>query len=220
MENEITSFEFLNTEKARKYFADADWVLKQGRHLQDFGDDHRLFLFVDEYYDRGLASYYESLYGVLLRREESDRDRYYYLDFPDEGRGKLGKDNRFRELEDSRVVFALLLLNMYREKFFESKEVTAAELEHLFRESEQKDLWMMLLYGKIKHNYSPEEEEEVRVKIRGILRDFERLAWINIIAIDEPRFEILPAIDRVAKLYGDVINDIDSLEAYIKEMEK
>lgn len=150
MENESSNYPFLNSDLAKKYFADSDFALKQGRHIQDFGNDHKYFVFIDEYYDKGLQTYYETFFQVKLRREEADRERYYFLDFPEDTRGKLGKDNRSKELEDDRLIFGILLLNIYKEKFFEKKEVRWQELAQIFKEGEHKELWQRLLYGKVK----------------------------------------------------------------------
>ncbi len=214
MENENTVYPFLNSDLAKKHFADTDFALKQGRHIQDFGTDHKMFVFMDEYYERGLQAYYEDLFGMKLVREETDHDRYYFLSFPDDGRGKLGKGNRSKELEDDRLIFAILLLNLYKDKFFEKKEVQWQELEHIFKESEHKELWLQLLYGSQKPNYSPGEEDSVKTKIGRILKSFEDLGWIYFINQEELHFGLLPAIDRVTKLYGDIINNVENLQAY------
>ena len=141
--------------------------------------------------------------------------KFYYLDFTDDGKGKLGRENRSKELEDDKVIFAILLLNIFKDKFFEHKEIEWSELEQIFKESEHKDLWQKLLFGKVKLNYTPVEEQNVKDKVRGILRDFEKLGWVEIKNIDEVKFEIMPSIERIAKLYRDVIGNIDSLEEYI-----
>jgi hypothetical protein len=214
MENESSNYPFLNSDLAKKYFADSDYALKQGRHIQDFGSDHKYFVFIDEYYNKGLQTYYETFFQVKLRREEADRERYYFLDFPEDTKGKLGRDNRSKELEHDRLIFGILLLNIYKEKFFEKKEVRWQELQQIFKESEHKELWQQLLYGKLKPNYSPGEETEMKNKVLKILKSFDDLGWIYFINQDELHFEILTSIDRISKLYGDIINNIENLQAY------
>lgn len=216
MENEISRYPFLNTDPAKKYFADTDFALKQGKHIQDYGSDHKLFVFVDEYYDKGLQTYYENFYGMKLNREEADRERYYFISFTEDSKGKFGKENRSKELDDDKLIFGILLLNLYKEKFFEKKEIRYQELSQIFKESEHKDLWLQLLYGKVKQNYSPGEEAEVKNKILKILKSFEDLGWIAFINQNEIHFEILTSIDRISKLYGDIINDVDNLQEYFK----
>ena len=66
MENENENYKFLNSDRERKIFADADIYLKQGKHLQDYGNDSRLFSFVDEYYELGLKEYYLHFFQMNL----------------------------------------------------------------------------------------------------------------------------------------------------------
>jgi len=215
MENANTNFPFLNAEQAKKYFADADIALKQGKHIQDFGNDIRLFSFIDEYYDKGLEDYYKQFFGMNLVSDKSDSGKFFYLNFPEAGKGKFGKENRSKELEDDKVIFAILFLNLYKEKFFEQKEFQWQELEQTFKESEHKELWQNILYGKIKQNYTPKEELDVKDKVRKILIDFEKLGWITFKNQEEVHFEILPSIERMSKLYEDVINNVESIEEYL-----
>ncbi len=114
MENEISIYPFLNSDLAKKYFANTDFALKQGRHIQDFGNDHKLFVFIDEYYDKGLQTYYETFFGMKLKQEEAERERYYFLNFPEDSKGKFGKENIRKELEDDILIFGILLLNLYK----------------------------------------------------------------------------------------------------------
>ncbi len=213
MEN--ANYTFLISEQATKYFADADIALKQGRHIQDFGTDIRLFSFIDEYYEKGLEDYYKQFFGMNLVCDKSDNGKFYYLDFPDDGKGKFGKENRSKELEEDKVIFAILFLNLYKERFFEQKEFNWQELEQIFKEGEHKELWQKILFSKVKQNYTPREEQEVKDKVRKILSDFEKLGWIVFKNPDEIHFEVLPSIERISRLYGDVINNLESIEEYL-----
>ncbi len=214
MENE--NFEFLDSDLAAKYFIDADIALRTGRHIQDFGTDQRIFHFIDEYYEKGLKKFYRLFCHMPLVKGVADNDKYYYLDYPEEGKGKLGKDNRSKELEDDKVIFGILLLNIFKDKFFEEKNVSWHDLELIFKEGENKESWQLLLFGKIKQNYTPSEEQSVKDKVRVILKDFERLGWIYFTNVEEMKFIILPGIDRLVTLYEDVINNVDAIENYLK----
>jgi hypothetical protein len=215
MENANTSFAFLTSDDATKYFAEVDILLKQGRHIQDYGSDSRLFFFIDEYYDRGLRDFYKQFFQINLERESHDNERYYYLDFTEDSKGKLAKDNRNKELESDRIIFAILLLNVYKEKFFEKKESNWQELSQIFKESEHKELWQELLFGKLKQNYTPQEEQNVKDKVRSIIKDFEKLGWVALKSAEDLNFEILPSIARISKLYSDVIENVEALDEYL-----
>ena len=51
--------------------------------------------------------------------------------------------------------------------------------------------------------------------MKSILKDFEKLGWVEIINIEEVKFEIMPSIERISRLYRDVISQVDSLEDYL-----
>lgn len=215
MENANSSYPFLNTEQAKKHFADTDIALKQGRHIQDFGNDIRIFSFIDEYFEKGLQDYYKHFFGMNLVSDKSDNGKFYYLDFPEDGKGKLGKENRSKELEDEKVIFAILFLNLYKERFFEKKEFQWQELEQVFKQGEHKELWQALLFGKVKNNYTVKEEQDVKDKVRRILIDFSKLGWIDLRNEEEIQFEVLPSIERIGTLYGDVIGNVEFIEEYL-----
>jgi len=215
MENDYTPYGFLTSDLAQKYFADTDIALKQGRHIQDDtrNGDRKFFVFIDEYYDKGLKEYYLQLFKIKLVRESSDRGVFYYLDFLEDSRGKLGKDNRYRELDNEKILFAILLLNVYKERFFEDKQLKWSDLELVFKEGDHKKYWLELLYGKHKKNYTPNEEDSVKKKVLNVLGIFQRLGWVYILDKNEVHFEILPAIERMSRLYADVIENVDALDA-------
>ncbi|MDR0232106.1 MAG: chromosome partition protein MukE [Dysgonamonadaceae bacterium] len=213
MENANTEYQFLNSDDAIKYFADADIALKQGRHIQNYGNDTQIFYFIDEYFDKGLEEYYAIFWLMKLTKDSNDNERFYYLEPPEGSRAKFG--NRFKELEGEKIIFAILLLNLEKEKYFEEKEFSWQELEQIFKESENKTLWKKLLFGKDKENYTPTEEQNVKKKVRQILSDFEKLGWIVMKSEDEMQFDILPSIARIGRLYADVINNIETIEEFL-----
>jgi len=148
MENDYTPYGFLTSELARKHFADTDFALKQGKHIQGYGSDQKLFVFLEEYYNRGLKDYYLDFFKINLVRDSSDRSVFYYLDFLEGSRGKFSKENRYKELDKDKILFAILLLNVYKERFFEEKQLKWSDMEYIFKESEHKHFWLKLLYGK------------------------------------------------------------------------
>ena len=209
------TYEFLSTERARKHFADTDFALRSGKHIQNFGNDFKLWDFVNDYYDKGLSKYYMELLGMVLKKEFNEREAYFFLDFPEEGsKGKFGYDRTY-SLDDRLVIFAILLLNLYKEKFFENKEVKWDELLYITEEGENKDLWQKLLFGENKRNFTPTEKEEVRRKIERTLQICERMGWIRWLSYEDLHFEIMPSIDRIAKLYQTEINNVELLTEYL-----
>lgn len=215
METENSTFEFLTRESAVKFFAETDFTLKQGRHIQQYGGDSKLFDYLYDNYE-DVAKYYEQLFGVHLRKENNERDEYFYLDFPEDGHGRFVKD-RYKELEPRHVIFGILLLNVYKERTFEKKEMKWENLEQMFDESESRELWQKLLYGEVKRNYTPHEKDEVKRRVEHTLNFFDKLGWIQWIDPSNIHFEIMPSIDRIGKLYANEIANVELMSEYIHE---
>lgn len=209
------NYEFLNSERARKFFADTDFALRSGKHIQNFGNDFRMYDFLDEFYEKGLSKYYNELLGMILKKDYNDREAYFYLDFPEGHKGKFGYDRTYA-LDDRLVIFSILLLNLYKEKFFDSKEVTWEELMYITEESENKDMWQKLLFGEAKRNFTPAEKDEVRRKIERTLQICERMGWIRWLSYENLHFEIMPSIDRIAKMYQTEVANVDLLTEYLE----
>ncbi len=163
-----------------------------------------------------LSKYYEHLFGVYLRKESNDRAEYFFLDFPEDGHGRFVKD-RYKELDARHVIFGILLLNVYKERMFEKKEIKWENLEQTFDESEHRELWQKLLYGEVKRNYTPNEKEEVKRKVEHSLNLFDRLGWISWVDPANLHFEIMPSIDRIAKLYNNEITNVELMTEYIHD---
>jgi chromosome condensin MukBEF MukE localization factor len=217
METQNSSpFRFLETEVSARHFADTDFALKMGRHIQHYGADARLWDYINDHYE-ALENYYRHLFGVFLRKDMSDnREIYFYLDFPEDHYGRFIRD-RHRELDDRVVIFGILLLNLFKERYFEDKIIKWAQLEQIIDEGEHREYWQKLLYGETKRNYTPNEKEEMRRRVERILHEFDRLGWIHFIDSENIHFEILPAIDRMAKLYAHEISNVELMSEYIHE---
>jgi hypothetical protein len=213
MENEHKTFEFLSTDSSQKYFAESDFALRQGRHIQNFGSDGKLFDYIDGYFDEGLAEYYRLLFGVVLKRELNTytNEKYYFLDFNEEDKGKFGQ-NRSKELDLWQLIFGLLLINFFYEKYFESSQtVTKEELDKVIYEGPNNIFWKKHLFGEYKENYTPKERLEADAKILKTIREFERMGWVNRSDKKEFDFDVLPAIDRLVKMYKSEIENIDKI---------
>lgn len=215
METENSAFAFLENESASKYFAEVDFALKQGRHIQHYGTDAKFWDYISDHYSQ-LSKYYEHLYGVFLRRDSNDRDVYYYLDFPEDGHGRFVGD-RNKDIDPRMVIVGILLLNLYKERFFEGKEIKWTTLEQIIEEGEHKEYWQRLLYGEVKRNYTPNEKDEMKRRMERTLNEFDRLGWINWIEREALHFEMLPAIDRLSKLYANEISNVELMSEYINE---
>lgn len=113
---ENVDYTFLTTQEAISIFADVDYALKSGRHIQKCPSQGKLFAFIKRYYDQ-LKSYYDNLFGIHLNSEGEGELEYFFIDFFKDRngyyqRGNIPVENR-EYLAESHLIIAFLLIRMY-----------------------------------------------------------------------------------------------------------
>lgn len=218
---EITQgFDFLNYLDVRAHFADLNIALLGGRHIQT-GEGHHYAL-VNNYTDQ-FRYFYRSLYNLELKKARFEHTDYYYLDFRDEGKGKLNSTDRFREMTPWEMLIALMLLNMYYERFFDqAKIISWAALQKEIMESELSNLYKRAFFNnQIRDNYSDPEWKNLNDTFKRVLRNFDRWGWIKLHAPEEKEgeliFSIRESIDRFGKLYQYEISHFEDFIAQINQ---
>ena len=113
---ENVDYTFLTTQEAISIFADVDYALKSGRHIQKCPSQGKLFAFIKRYYDQ-LKSYYDNLFDIHLNSEGEGELEYFFIDFFKDRngyyqRGNIPVENR-EYLAESHLIIAFLLIRMY-----------------------------------------------------------------------------------------------------------
>ncbi|KAA9338792.1 condensin complex protein MksE [Adhaeribacter soli] len=206
----ILNFSFLGHRDVQAHFADLNIALLSGRHIQT-GEGY-LFTLVNHYQDE-FKIFYRSLYGLELKQAKVDNTNYYYLDFPEEGKGKLYTSDRFREMTSWEIIVALMLLNMYYERSFEQAKVINWEIiQKEIMESELAPLYKKAFFNNsIREFYTNSEWKVLFDKFKRVLRIFDRWGWIKLQTVEEGEFVFLirESIDRFGKLYQYEISHFD-----------
>ena len=223
MENEnITGsgespFEFLENSDAQEHFADLNIGLLRGRHIQN--DNYYLFqLLVD--YTQELENYYKQIYGLKLVEDIKDESRYFYLDFFEEGKGKVSNSQRHKVLTEMQTILGIMLLNMYYDRYFETpKEIRLNDIKKEVLDGENRTSYKRLLFNEVRENYTSTEWKRVITSIKTTLRDFEQLGWVERLPLEEGEevhFLIKETIHRFQKLYQKEILGFEQfVESYL-----
>lgn len=219
MENEnyeINDYSFLMEESVEKHFADINILLLSGKHI-----DHKYYseYTVLESYELQWKNFYSNLYRIDLVADIFDRSRYYYLDFTENGKGKLGDANRNKELTELQTLIGLTLLDMYYQKYFdEEKIIYWNEIKTQILESDHQDAYKRILFNDIRESYDEKEWNEVHSKFSKTMENFDKLGWVEKQSgkNEDLVFEIRPAIHRLAKLYEKELQDFESFSQKLK----
>ena len=161
------------------------------------------------------------MYGLVLVEEKKDNEIFYYLDFPDEGKGKLYQSDRFKELTEQQTIMGVILMNMYYERYFNiSKIVTWDELKKAILDGEFSNYYKRLFLGEVRNDYTDPEWDNLRKRIKKLVSSFETLGWVRKVSGEESElnFELRPSINRFVKLYNHEIEHFDEFYQKIINM--
>lgn len=222
MENEnieINNYSFLTEESVEKHFADINILLLSGKHI-----DHKYYAeyTVLESYEPQWRFFYNNLYKLNLVIDNSDRSRYYYLDFMENGKGELSDGRRNRELTELQTVIGLTLIDMYYQKYFdEEKIIHWNDIRTQILESDHQELYKRILFNDIRESYDEKEWNEVHTKFGKTIDSFDKLGWVEKQSgrNEELVFEIRPAIHRLAKLYQSELYNFEAFSQQLKNDE-
>lgn len=222
MENEnyeINHYCFLSEESVEKYFADINILLLSGKHI-----DQKYYAeyIVLESYELKWRNFYSSLYRLNLIADISDRSRYYYLDFTENGKGKLSDASRNKELTELQTLIGLTLLDMYYQKYFdEEKIIYWNDIKTQILESDHQEAYKRILFNDIRDSYDEKEWSTVENKFGKTIDSFDKLGWVEKHSgrNEELVFEIRPAIHRLTKLYQEEIQNFELFSQQLKNDE-
>lgn len=223
MENEnyeINDYSFLSEESVEKYFADINILLLSGKHI-----DHKYYAeyIVLESYESQWRNFYSSLYRLNLVADISDRSRYYYLDFTENGKGKLSDASRNKELTELQTLIGLTLLDMYYQKYFdEEKIIYWNDIKTQILESDHQEAYKRILFNDIRESYDEKEWSTVENKFGKTIDSFDKLGWVEKQSArnEELVFEIRPAIHRLTKLYQEELQNFELFSQQLKNDKK
>ena len=206
---ENVGYTFLTTPEAESIFADVDFALRSGKHIQKCRLQNMQFDFVRNYYDQ-LKLYYNKLFDFCLSREGENDLEYYFIDFFKDGnghyhRGNIPPENR-EYLAESHLIIAFLMIRMYiLEPRAESRIPIQDFKAQVLLEYEEYKPHLLRLFAK------SEDTEETDYELKSIedemdkaLKKFNDLCWILIDKSTET-FEIMPSFNRLLNMFENYI---------------
>ncbi len=213
-------YSFLARRDVQAHFADLNISLLGGRHIQT-GEGYT-FTLVNSYPDE-FRFFYRNLYGLELKQARVENIDYFYLDFPEEGKGRLATTDRFREMTPWEIIIALMLLNMYYDRYFEqTKMITWSVLQKEIMESEMTALYKKTFFNnQVRDFYSDAEWKTLSDTFKRVLRNFDRWGWVKLQPIEEGEGELVflirESIDRFGKLYDYEISQFEQFIAQVNQ---
>ena len=209
MENvnyKATVSDFLIAENAKELFAEIDYLLKDGMHFQKQGYQIRLFNFIDKNFD-SLQLYYQDFFDVELSEGGEKPNNYFFLDFYGNNRGKISP--RHREiLKSEYVIIGFLVYKIiYIDKQIIDLDSVQKLKEKIRIDYEDYKPGIYRLIAKSR-NTTPGNlnDNTIDNAIQSALEEFRKIGWIE---LSKDEFSLLPAFDRLIKIYEEYILNID-----------
>lgn len=206
---ENVDYTFLTTQEAISIFADVDYALKSGRHIQKCPSQGKLFAFIKKYYDQ-LKSYYDNLFGIHLNSEGEGELEYFFIDFFKDRngyyqRGNIPVENR-EYLAESHLIIAFLLIRMYvLEPRVENRILIQDFKIQVLSEYEEYKPHLLRLFAKSEDTKETDYElKSIEDEIEKALKKFNELCWIMIDKNTET-FEIMPSLNRLLNIFENYI---------------
>jgi hypothetical protein len=208
-------FNFLNEVRMQKYFAELNIELLRGRHI--LLSDSSIFALLDEF-EKELRHYYSTLYGLVLERRSHDGASYFYLEFPEAGRGKFSNPALYAEMDGKTTIVACILANLYFANYFSyDKKFQWDDIQYEIEHGEHREAYQQLFFNEIRPDYTDNEWNNVRREFNSVINFFNRIGLVEKEeAEDTVHFTIRPTIHHFIEMYKNEIGHIDSFIAEIK----
>ena len=215
----VESYDFLKKESVEQNFASINIALLKGRHIQQ--DEFKLFQVIDHEI-KHFKFYYKQLYQLNLKKGISNQVQYFYLDFPDENKGKLYQIDRHKYLSELQTVITLLLLNMYYSEYFSfAKEITWDDIRKEIDSGENSLLYQKIFFKKVKQGgYSDKEWSRAKTLIENTIKSIEKMGWVERVKNSQGnsiQFIIRESINRFAEMYQDELTHFENFAEKISQ---
>lgn len=196
---------FLNTSESAELFAELDYLLKDGVHIQNYGDQVKYYGYIKSNEEQ-LSAYYKKLFKIDFSYGGVDSQKYYYLDFTTGKGGKIPEKNR-HSLKSEFVIIGFIIYKI----FYIDHDIDLNSVQKLkekiridFEEYKQ-GIYRLIAKSK---NINPGNvnDENVDISIQSALQEFKKIGWVT---MEKDDFDLLPAFDRLISVYEKHIQNID-----------
>jgi len=196
---------FLFDPVAEDYFAEIDYALKDGVHFQREGKQFRHYNFIESN-EECLRLYYQKFFNVNLAREGEGAATYFFLDFYGSDRGRISSRHR-HIMKSEHVLIGFIIYKIV----FIDKEIDLDSVQRLKEkiriDYEQYKPGLYRLIAKSKNtNPGNVNDNALDSNVQSALEEFRKIGWIT---MDKDEFSLLPAFNRLVRIYEKHILDID-----------
>ena len=200
--NTLLNYKFFVATGAKEVFAQIDYALRQGQHIQHRHDKQTAlfnFIYANE---ESLANYYNDFFHVNLSSNDADKfNKYYYLSFNQNDRGMIRKGS-YKYMDKKHIIIGLVFWELY-ELDMNYPDSLSKFNEILFNHDIYRDSFIRLFAGIDNETVDMYEDKEiVKKRISNAFDCFEDLGWVYFKKMDneeKDKFIIMPSFRRLVE---------------------
>lgn len=200
------ALKFLMHEDAPRLFSKVDYALKNGIHIQDYRTQTEMFGFINENF-QSMRLYYQEYFGIVLDHGGETVEKYFFIDFMAQSRGGIPEDNRHFLPNEYVIIGFLLFKVIYIDGYIELNTVSRFQrMVRLDYEELKPGIYRTLAKARRDKNTHMDDERVDKI-IADAIDEFRKIGWI---VFEGELFDVMPSFQRLPKIYGDYINNIES----------
>lgn len=200
------ALKFLMHEDAPRLFSKVDYALKNGIHIQDYRAQTEMFGFINENF-QSMRLYYQQYFGIVLDHGGETVEKYFFIDFMAQSRGGIPEDNRHFLPNEYVIIGFLLFKVIYIDGYIELNTVSRFQrMVRLDYEELKPGIYRTLAKARRDKNTHMDDERVDKI-IADAIDEFRKIGWI---VFEGELFDVMPSFQRLPKIYGDYINNIES----------
>ena len=200
------ALKFLIHEDAARLFSKVDYALKNGIHIQDYRTQTEIFGFINENF-QSMRLYYKEYFGIVLDQGGETVEKYFFIDFMAQSRGGIPDDNRHFLPNEYVIIGFLLFKVIYIDGYIELNTVSRFQrMVRLDYEELKPGIYRILAKARRDKNTQMDDERVDKI-IADAMDEFRKIGWI---VFEGEVFDVMPSFQRLPKIYGDYINNIES----------
>ena len=204
------ALKFLMHEDAPRLFSKVDYALKNGIHIQDYRNQTEIFGFINENF-QSMRLYYQEYFGILLDHGGETVEKYFFIDFMAQSRGGIPEENRHFLPNEYVIIGFLLFKVIFIDGYIELNTVSRFQrMVRLDYEELKPGIYRTLAKARRDKNTHMDDERVDKI-ITDAMDEFRKIGWI---VFEGELFDVMPSFQRLPKIYGDYINN---LESWLKE---
>ena len=208
-ETEIANrYDFLDCNQGKQLFAALDFALKDGVHIQDYGKQKDLFLYLYRFYST-LKLYYHEFWGLELEDGGTDSDKYYYLRFNSDMKNGIPQNHKHLMSKENIIIGLLLYKVHFIDCNIDLNSVSKFQKIIRLDYPDLKPGIVRTLAKAKKEKATKLNDDKIDGSIKSAFDEFNKIKWISM--EDDGTFEILPSFHRLTREFASYINNIDEI---------